>query len=40
MPKTHEPIFLPGGKTRLLIALVSFTALYIAFHSIVAALTH
>lgn len=37
---THEPFFLPGGKTRLLVVIVSFTALYIAFHFIVSGLTH
>ncbi len=36
----REPFFLPGGKTRLLICVVTFTVMYMAFHAIVAALSH
>jgi hypothetical protein len=37
--KTHEPIFLPGGITRLIVALTCFIAGYHAFHWIVSSLT-
>lgn len=32
--KTHEPIFLPGGKARLFVAVVFFVGCYYSFYAL------
>lgn len=32
----YEPVFLPGGKARLAVALIFFVGCYYAFHALAA----
>lgn len=34
MTQKTEPVFLPGGKARLFVAVVFFVGCYFAFHSL------